>query len=65
MRDYWIAPVFLVFGLIIIIMFAMLVPSNFQGLEWNTIRDELIYFLPYLIALGIGCFTLALIKGRK
>jgi len=65
MSDDWIKPVFLVFGIIVIVIFAMLVPSNFQGLDWTTIRDELIVFLPFLVALGVGLSVLMLVKGRR
>ena len=65
MSDYWLKPVFLVFGIIIIVIFAMLVPSNFQGLDWTAIRDELIVFLPFLVVLGVGLSVLMLVKGRR
>jgi len=63
MRDYWIQPVFIVFGIVIIVMFTLLVPSgNWMGLDWSAIRSELIYFLPFLVALGVGLSVLYILR---
>jgi len=61
----WIRPVFMVFGIIILVIFALLVPSNFQGLDWITIRDELIDVLPFLVVLGLGIGVLSIFYGRR
>jgi len=62
MSDYWIKPVFVVLGIVVIVMFCMFVPSNWFGLDWSNIRDNLIYFLPLLIALGVGFAVLSVLR---
>lgn len=63
--DDWIAPVFIVAAILAIWLSLSYLPADVFGPQWSTFKDNIWTYTPWLIAFGIGLFTLKQLLWRR